>query len=324
MEKFTNNKVKGRKNSMTIREGLEELWKNKFLYLMMVPAIVWIIIFCYVPMYGILIAFKKFNYKSGILGSPWADYYGFGNFRFLFNYKGINQIFFNTIFLNVLFILFTTITSVMLAIMFVEIKNKYFKKITQSIAILPHFVSWAVVSMFLSAFIGINNGWITNLVQNITGERIAFYSSPQFWPAILVILRIWQGAGYGTIVYIAAITGFDPGMYEAAKVDGATRFQQIRHITLPLLKTTIILLTIMSVGGIFRGDFGMIYALVGDNSRLYPTVDVIDTFVYRALRQLGNLGMSTATSFFQSVVGFIMVYTTNAITRKVEPDSAIF
>jgi putative aldouronate transport system permease protein len=313
-----------KKYRMTPREALKELWNNKFLYIMMIPAIAWIVTFCYVPMYGILIAFKKFSYKEGILGSPWADLYGLGNFRFLFKYKGISQIFFNTIFLNVLFIFFVTVTSVVLAIMFVEIKNKHFKKLTQSIAILPHFVSWAVVAMFLSAFIGINTGLVTNFIDAITGERLEFYSSPQYWPIILVVLRIWQGAGYGTIVYIAAITGFDPGMYEAAKVDGATRFQQIRLITLPLLKTTIILLTIMSVGGIFRGDFGMIYALVGDNSRLYSTVDVIDTFTYRALRQLGNLGMSTATSFFQSVVGFIMVYTTNAITRKIEPESAIF
>lgn len=316
--------VTGKKKRITLKEIINELVKNKFLYIMMIPALIWILVFSYGPMYGILIAFKKFSYKEGILGSPWADYYGFGNFRFLFNYKGISQVFFNTIFLNVLFLLFMTITSVALALMFVEIKNKKYKRITQSIAILPYFVSWAVVSMFLSAFIGVNSGIVTKAIEGVTGNTIAFYNSPQYWPVILVLLRIWQGAGYGTIVYIAAITGFDQGMYEAAQIDGATRFQQIRYITLPLLKTTVILLTIMGIGSIFKGDFGMIYALVGDNSQLYSSVDVIDTFTYRALRELGNLGMSTATSFFQSIVGFIMVYLTNALARKVEPDSAIF
>ncbi len=320
----TADKLRTKKKHMTVKEGFNELWKNKFFYLMMLPAIIWIAIFSYGPMYGILIAFKKFSYKEGIWKSPRADFYGFGNFRFLFNYKGIKQVFFNTIFLNLLFLFFMTAVSVILALMFVEIKNKKYKRITQSIAILPYFVSWAVAAMFLSAFIGINSGIVTKTIESLTGNKIAFYNSPKYWPAILVLLKIWQGAGYGTIVYIAAITGFDPGMYEAARVDGATRFQQIRFITLPLLKTTIILLTIMGIGGIFRGDFGMIYALVGDNSQLYSTVDVIDTFTYRALRELGNLGMSTATSFFQSAVGFIMVYTTNAIARKVEPDSAIF
>lgn len=151
-----------------------------------------------------------------------------------------------------------------------------------------------------------------------------FYNTATWWPLILALLRIWQGAGYGTIVYVAAITGFDQEMYEAARVDGATRLQQITRITLPLLKTTAIMLTIMGIGKIFNGDFGMIYALVGDNSALYPTTDVIDTFVYRALRQLNNLGMSTATSLFQSLVGLILVFLTNKITKKVEPDAAIF
>lgn len=144
------------------------------------------------------------------------------------------------------------------------------------------------------------------------------------WPLILVLLKIWQGAGYGTIVYVAAITGFDQGIYEAARIDGASRLQTVTRITLPMLKPTIIMLTIMSIGKIFSGDFGMIYALVGDNSQIYATTDVIDTFVYRALRQLNNMGMSTATSLFQSVVGLIMVFTTNAIAKRVEPDSALF
>jgi len=303
-----------------LREGLHELWKNKTLYAMTLPAIVWVAIFCYVPMYGVLIAFKKFSYKEGIWGSPFV---GLKNFQFLFSYKGVGRIFFNTIFLNVLFIATGTILSIVLALVFVEIKNKVYNKVVQTIAIFPHFVSWTVVAMFLSGIIG-GSGALTRWIIENGGNDPHFYNEASWWPLILVLLKIWQGAGYGTIVYVAAITGFDQEMYEAARVDGATRLQTITKITLPLLKTTAIMLTIMSIGKIFSGDFGMIYAIIGDTSQLYPTTDVIDTFVYRALRQLNNLGMSTATSLFQSLVGLVMVFATNAVTKKVEPDAAIF
>ena len=308
------------KEHLGFKGGAAELWKNKLLYLMTLPAIVWVLVFSYYPMYGILIAFKKFSYKEGIWGSPWI---GLQNFEFLFHYNGVGRIFFNTIFLNVLFLASTTILSIILALVFVEIKTKVYNKVVQTIAIFPHFVSWTVVAMFLSGILG-GSGIITKWIVDAGGTDPGFYSSAGWWPLILVLLRIWQGAGYGTIVYVAAITGFDQEMYEAARVDGATRFQQITKITLPLLKTTAIMLTIMGIGKIFNGDFGMIYALVGDNASLYPTTDVIDTFVYRALRQLNNLGMSTATSLFQSVVGLILVFTTNLVTKKVEPDAAIF
>ncbi|MCR4618690.1 MAG: ABC transporter permease subunit [Lachnospiraceae bacterium] len=297
-----------------------ELWKNKKLYLMTLPPIIWILVFCYYPMHGILIAFKDFSYKKGIIGSDWA---GLENFKFLFNYNGIFRIFFNTIFLNVLFIGMTTVLSIILALAFTEIQNKVYNKIVQTIAILPHFVSWTVVAMFLSGIIG-GAGTLTTFLTSLGMDNPSFYTEAKWWPIILVILRLWQGAGYGTIVYIAAIKGFDQEMYEAARVDGASRWKMLTKITLPLLKTTAIMLTLMSVGKIFNGDFGMIYALVGDNSSLYATTDVVDTFVYRALRQLNNLGMSTATSLFQSVMGLILVFVTNQITKKIEPDAAIF
>ncbi|MBQ7637136.1 MAG: sugar ABC transporter permease [Lachnospiraceae bacterium] len=303
-----------------MKKVFRELWKNKFLYAMTVPAIIWICIFNYYPMYGILIAFKDYSYKKGILKSPWA---GFDNFEFLFNYRGVWKIFFNTIFLNLLFLIFTTIFSVLLALVFVEIKNKVYNKLVQTIAIFPHFVSWTVVAMFMSGILG-SSGFITKWIVDSGAADPMFYRNPEAWPIILVILKIWQGAGYGSIVYVAAITGFDQEIYEAARVDGATRLQRVSKITLPLLKTTIIMLTIMSIGKIFNGDFGMIYAIVGDNTGLYPTTDVVDTFVYRALRQMNNLGMSTATSLFQSVVGLILVYLSNAVTKKIEPDAAIF
>lgn len=303
-----------------MKSVFKELWKNKLLYGMTVPAIIWILIFNYYPMYGVLIAFKEYSYKKGIWNSPWV---GLKNFEFLFHYNGVGKIFFNTIFLNLLFLIFTTFFSVLLALVFVEIKNKAYNKLVQTIAIFPHFVSWTVVAMFLSGIIG-SSGIVSKLIENMGGENPMFYNNASAWPLILVLLKIWQGAGYGTIVYVAAITGLDQEIYEAAIVDGATRLQRVTKITLPLLKTTIIMLTIMSIGKIFNGDFGMIYAIVGDNAALYPTTDVVDTFVYRALRQMNNLGMSTATSLFQSVVGLILVFASNAFTKKVEPDAAIF
>lgn len=320
MSCFYNCVHKESKGDAIVKEVFSELWKNKKLYLMTLPPIIWIMVFCYYPMHGILIAFKDFSYKEGIWKSPWV---GLDNFKFLFNYNGILRIFSNTILLNVLFIASTTFLSIVLALVFTEIHNRIYNKVVQTIAILPHFVSWTVVAMFLSGIIG-SAGTLTNFIIQKGFDNPSFYTEAKWWPMILVLLRIWQGTGYGTIVYIAAIKGFDQEMYEAARVDGATRWQMVTKLTLPLLKTTAIMLTLMSVGKIFNGDFGMIYALVGDNSSIFETTDVVDTFVYRALRQLNNLGMSTATSFFQSIVGLVLVYVTNAITKKIEPDAAIF
>jgi len=296
------------------------LWHNKWLYLMLLPALVWVIIFSYIPMGGIVIAFKKFNYMKGIFGSPWV---GLDNFLFMFKTNAIWKIIGNTIFLNVLFIVTGTAAQLFLALLFCEIRNKTIKKVTQSIAILPHFISWAVIAMFLTGFLN-TNGMVNQLITSMGNESISFYSEPKYWRGIFIILKIWQGAGFGTIVYIAAITGFDQGMYEAAKIDGANRFQQIRRITLPLLKSTIILLSIMAIGNIFRGDFGMIYAVIGDNALLYGTTDVIDTYVYRIFRTNSNLGMSAAVSLLQSLVGLVLVFSTNLIVKKVDSESALF
>ena len=309
-----------KKTSSRFLDGIKELRTNKILYIMMIPAICWIILFSYVPLYGILLAFKDFDFRAGIWGSPWV---GFENFRFLFNHHGIGRVFFNTIYLNILFIAFGTFFSVSLALVFMEIKSRNYKKLVQTIAIFPNFVSWTIVAMFLGGLIG-GSGIITRFIINLGAEAPNFYSNPQHWPTIFVFLRVWQGAGFGTIVYVAVITGFDQEMYEAAKIDGATKFQQMTRITLPMLKVTVIMLTLLAIGRIFTGDFGMIYAIVGDNPALFPTTDVIDTFVYRSLRRLNNVGMSVATGLFQSVVGFILVILANKLTKLAEPDAAIF
>lgn len=258
--------------------------------------------------------------RKGIFGS---SFNGINNFKFLFATGDIWRITGNTLFLNILFIIFTTAMSVFLAILFSEVKNRKFKRITQTISILPNFVSWTVIALFLDAFIDTNTGMISRALQQM-GVTVDIYSTASYWPSILVFLKIWQGAGYGAIVYIATIVGIDPQIYEAADIDGATRMQKITRITLPILKPTIILMSLFSVGRIFYGDFGMIYALVGDNSLIFSTTDVIDTYVYRMMRTLRNYGMSSATGLFQSVLGFVFILCVNSIARKLEPDSALF
>lgn len=302
---------------------LFEVRKNWMLYLMTVPGLLFFVIFHYIPMGGLVMAFQNFNIIKGIFGSPFG---GLNNFKFLLadgTRETVLHVIGNTLYLNVLFIMASTVTSVALAIVFNEVRGPKVKKVTQTLSILPYFVSWAVISLFLEGFLQADGGLLSTFLAN-HGIDISFYSDPGPWTLILVIMKIWQGAGYGAIVYIATITGMDPGIYEAAEIDGASRWQQILHLTLPMLKPTIVLMTLFSVGRIFYGDFGMIYGLVQDNSLLFSTTDVIDTYVYRMLRQLNNYGMSTAVGLIQSVCGFIFVYVANWLARRFEPESAIF
>lgn len=299
---------------------LREMKQNGFLYLLTLPGIIFFLVFSYTPMLGLVMAFQDYSMRRGVFGSKFN---GINNFRFLFQTGDIWRVTANTLFLNMLFILFSTFMSVFLAILFSEVRNQKFKRVTQTLSTLPNFVSWTVIALFLDAFIDPTTGMIAWALNSI-GHPIDFYANASIWPALLVFLKIWQGAGYGAIVYIATIVGIDPQIYEAADIDGATRMQKITRITIPILKPTIILMTLFSVGRIFYGDFGMIYALVGDNSLLFSTTDVIDTYVYRMMRMLRNYGMSSATGMFQSVLGFLFILAVNWIARKLEPDSALF
>ncbi|EET59219.1 ABC transporter, permease protein [Marvinbryantia formatexigens DSM 14469] len=302
----------------------QEIKKHGFLYGMTVPGILQIFIFSYIPMLGLVIAFQNFNVKDGIFGSSFC---GLNNFRFFFNgsiWPGLSKAAVNTLWLNVIFIIASTFVSVVLAVVFSEITAKKYKKITQTLSLLPYFISWTIVSLFLNnAVISTDNGILTNLLEGM-GIQINFYQEAWVWPIIMVVLKVWQASGYGAIVYLATITGIDPGIMEAAEIDGATKWQKIRYMTLPILRPTVILMTLFNIGRIFYGDFGMFYALIGDNSMLYSTVDVIDTYTYRAMRTLNEYGLSTAIGMVQSVLGFIMVVTANKLARKYEPDSAIF
>lgn len=294
---------------------------NPYLCLMALPAIIWFCVFSYSPLVYLLAAFKKYQAAKGLFGSDWV---GLKNFQAFFGSSAFFRVTFNTVFLNALFIVSTMAVSILIAIALSEISGRLFKKVTQSVVILPHFISWTVIALLCEALLKTNNGFINNILVALGFEKINFYQNADVWPAFLTFLRIWQGAGYGSIVYLATITGIDQEMYEAARVDGATRGQCIRYMTLPLLKSTIVMMLIMNIGKIFNGDFGMIFNLVGSNSMLFRTTDVIDTYVYRMLVESTNIGQSAAVSLYQSIMGFVIVMVTNSLTRKLDEDSALF
>ena len=304
---------------------LSEIKQNFYLYLLVFPGVLYFVIFKYLPMVGIIVAFQNFNVVKGIFKSKFV---GLKNFEYFFTSKEWLTVTWNTVFLNLLFLITGLFFSVLIALVLSEISSKYFKKITQSVVILPNFISWTLVSMFVFALLSTDIGFVNSVLKALgfiqEGQEINFYSNPKLWTGILIVLKIWKGAGFGSIIYLAAIAGIDQEIYEAAKIDGASRWQCITKITLPQLRTTAVLLTIFGIGGIFHGDLGMIYAIVGDNPYLYDTTDVIDTYVFRMLRQLNDMSMSTAIGLYQSVVGLIIVFVTNYFAKKHDPDSAIF
>ena len=305
-----------------VKKGfLYEMKMNWSIYLLCVPALLFFAIFSYIPLFGLYIAFINFNPRLGILGS---EFVGLRNFEFFFTSLTWIDVTWNTLYLNALFILITMAVSIAIAVFITEIKSRFFMRVTQSLVILPHFISWTVIAMFTEAFFSTDTGFINGILSSLGLERVQFYKTADIWPAILVILRVWHGAGFNSIIYIAAIQGIDQEIYEAARIDGAGRWQVIGAITLPMLRSTAIMLLIFAVGRIFYGDFGMIYAIIGDNGLINKKVDIIDTYVYRALRQLGDIGMSAAAGFYQSIIGFVMVMVTNAIVKKVDPDSSLF
>ena len=298
-----------------------DLKNNTSLCMLCLPMIIWFLIFAYAPLVYLIVAFKKYSAVDGLWGSEWV---GLKNFEAFFGSTNFLNVTYNTVFLNALFIIATMLFSVVIAIAISEINGKIYKKTVQSVVILPHFISWTVIALLCESLLKTNNGFVNNIIVSFGGNRINFFQNASVWPALLTILRVWQGAGYGSIVYLATITGIDQSIYEAARIDGASRAQCIWYITLPVLRTTAVLLFIMNVGKIFNGDFGMIYNLVGSNTLLYKTTDVIDTYVYRMLVESTNIGQSTAVRLWQSIMGLLIVLGTNALARKIEPDSALF
>lgn len=300
---------------------IKEIRKNADLYVLAIPGLVFLIIFAYLPMQGHLLAFKKFRVMDGIWGSPWV---GFDNFKFFFGGQDWLKVTWNTIFLNGLFIIIGLSFSAFIALLLNEVRKAVFKKLAQSIIFLPYFISWLVVSLMAFAFLNVEDGLLNQALEAIGMDRVGWYQTPWVWPIILTIIYIWKFAGYFSVIFLAAMTGISREYYEAAEIDGANRFQQITKITLPLIRPVIIMLALLGIGRIFYGDFGMIYGIIGDNGVLFPTTDVIDTYSYRALRQLGNFSMAAAVVFYQSIMGLVCIVVFNGFVRKIDNDSKLF
>ena len=301
---------------------VRKIYKHRILLLFLMPGLVVMIINCYMPMIGLIMAFKKVNYTLGIIQSPFV---GFDNFRFLFATSDIINITRNTILFNVIFIFGGLVLCVFTAIVLNEIHSRRASKLFQTVYMMPYFMSMVVVAYALYAFLAPSYGFFNATLFPALGlEPIQWYMKPEYWFFILPLVLFWVRTGGGSVYYIASITGIDGQLFEAACVDGATRFQQIRFITLPLLRTTMIILTVLNLGNIIRSDFGLFYQVTMNSAALYSVTDVLDTFVYRSLSTGANLGMVTAASLYQSAVGFACVLLTNFIIRKVDPDSALF
>lgn len=294
---------------------------NLQLSILALPAFLLLLVFSYLPMGGLVLAFKKYNVVDGIFGSPWC---GWANFEFFFSSQDAARVLRNTLLLNAMFITVSTILAVIFALMLFEIKKRWVVKTFQTIFVIPSLVSWVVVGYISYAILQPQNGLLNNVLGMLGIQPIMWYSMPQYWPWILLFFSLWKGLGMSLLYYYAALMGVDESMFEAAKLDGANRLQMSWYISLPFLVPTIIILTILHIGNIFRADFGLFYNITQDIGALYPTTDVIDTYIYRALSQIGDIGMSTAVGFFQSVVGFVMIYLTNFIVNKIDSDKALF
>jgi putative aldouronate transport system permease protein len=284
----------------------------KLLVLLAIPGLLLILVINYIPMFGVVIAFEDFRAETGFL----SQFIGLKNFELLFGSPVVGRLVANTISLNGLFIICETIVSVSMALVINEIGHRFLRRVYQSVMFLPFFMSWAVVSMLLFGWFDYEVGLLNTALRSAGLERISFYDDPNIWPGILAFLRVWKGTGSGCILYLAVLVGIDPQLYEAAAIDGASRLQRIRRISLPLLVPTIILVTLLSIGRIFYGDYGMIYAIIGSSASLWSTTDVIDTYIIRALQSTANFGMSTAVGLSQSVLGFICVFGSNWIAKK--------
>jgi putative aldouronate transport system permease protein len=318
--------MKNQANSVNSR-GLagfgKELFTNRTLYLMTLPAIVLFILFNYLPLTGIIVAFKDYNFRDGIFGSRWTSPF-YKNFIFFFKSGDFARVTRNTLLLNFSFIIFNTFFAVLAALMLNEVAGLRLRKVLQGSLLLPYFVSWVVVAVFAFSALNYDYGIINTVLRALGKEPVDYYSKSSLWPGIMTGIYIWKNIGYSGILYSATLAGISPEYYEAATIDGANRFQRIWHISLPHLLPTITILTLLSIGRIMNADFGMFYSIVGENPMLYPTADVIDTYVYRTLRKLGDVGMSSAAGFYQSAAAFILVLVSNRLARRYQPEGSLF
>lgn len=292
------------------------------LYIMALPGVALLILFSYLPMGGLVLAFKKYNVQKGIFGSPFN---GLDNFKFLFATSDAFIITRNTVLYNIVFIFLNMVIAVILSLMLSSLRSGRLAKAFQTIYMMPYFLSWAVVAIIAAAFLERSNGYVNHILQMFGQEGLVdWYQKISIWPPLLVFINAWKGVGYQAVMYLAVISGISSDYYEAAMLDGASRLQQAVYITIPHLRFIIAVSLIMAMGGIFRGDFGLFYTVTKDSGTLYSVTNVIDTYIYRGLKNQVNLGMTTAAGLFQSVVGFVFVLLANRIVSKVDPDSAMF
>ena len=292
------------------------------LWFLALPGIVLTMMFAYIPMSGLVIIFKNYNFQDGIFGSPWV---GFKNFEFFFkNFDKAWRATQNTIILNLCYIFFGTLAAVGLAIMFNEIRRKRYLKVTQSLSIMPYFISWVVAGGILRALLNYDGGVINQILESFGFEKIDFYNDPAYWRVILTLCNIWKSAGYNAIIYFATIAGFDTALYESAEVDGANLWQRIRYITIPLLKPTIIIMFLLSIGKIMSGDLTMMMSITNLSSMLLDTTDIIDTYVYRSVIGVGDFVMGSAVGLYQSIFGFLLVMFSNWLVGRFDKDYKLF
>ncbi|RKP54518.1 sugar ABC transporter permease [Cohnella endophytica] len=294
---------------------------NMTLWLMILPGVVYFFLFSYLPMSGIVLAFKNYSYSKGIFGSPWV---GFDNFKFFFlGGKGIHVLL-NTIGYNFAFLVFNTVLQVGMAIFLSVIVSKWFVRVTQTMLFFPFFLSWVIVGAFMLNIFNFEHGVLNTALQALHMDPIDIYSKIHAWKYIIVSIQVWKWLGYGTVIYLAAVMSIEKEMYEASEIDGANKFQEIFYLTIPSLVPYIITLTLVNIGNIFKGDFNMFYQITGNNPILYPSTDVIDTFVVRSLLQLNDFGMTTAAGFMQSVFSLVVLLLANSAAKRLSKDSALF
>ncbi|MGN6713575.1 putative aldouronate transport system permease protein [Anaerocolumna jejuensis DSM 15929] len=300
---------------------LYKLKKYRVFLLMILPAVIYTLVFSYIPMAGIVMAFKKYTYAGGIFNSPWN---GLKNFEFFFKSGQAFLVTRNTVLYNLCFIVFNTVLQMAVAILLTEMRNRHFKKLLQSFMFLPYFISWVIVSVIAFNLLSYDFGFINGILEKMGGAKINFYSNGYLWPIILTLFNAWKSVGYGSVMYLAAIMGIDTSIYEAASIDGANVFQRIFKITIPLMMPTVIILLLLSVGGIFRGNFDMFYNLVGKNGVLYKYTDVIDTLTFRALITNNDFGMAAASGFYQSILCFVTILLVNKLVSCYNKDYSLF
>lgn len=296
-------------------------WKHRAYLVMSLPAVIIMLLFNYVPMSGLLLAFKKYDMTKGIFGSPWN---GLNNFKFLIASKST---FFtmtrNTLMYYVIFTALGTFLNVVLAIAIDQLAFKKLGKVMQTIMIIPVFVSFAAVQFIVMAYIGSSVGMISNALE-AAGHKIAFYRSPQYWPLILTIVKMWNSVGYGSVLYMSVLAGIDTSLYEAAQIDGATKWQQIKYVSLPELVPMITVMLLLSVGNIMHSDTGLFYQVTRNTGNLYSTTQVIDSYVLNAIMKVSDFGFTAATTFFQSVVGLLLMLFANWLVNRISPEDALF